>query len=417
MKDIIKGYTKDQKIFKAYILKKFLGEGSYGQVFLVENQMKEPYALKVLHKGDLRETRGANSVMNIRSERLVRIEDYGKTVSGKNCLLMEYLPLSLEKVLREDVLDEERARGYFIEILKGLKVLEEHRILHRDIKPDNLFVQGKIIKIGDFGTVIYEQEKSVMNESVGTVIYRAPESFYRKYGFSVDRWAAAVIFYRMLTGHFIFVRNRFNVKNAIIRENPTLNMSPRKYRPFFKKCFQKKVEHRYKTTQKMLEAIENIPGNEEKVFLRSKPIESSTYFYKIFRLDKRHRPIRYVKNDFEDNRNGTVTDHATDRMWQKSGSEIYMKYTKAQTYIRSLNQKRFAGYRNWRLPTVEELISLLEREKQSNKLYIDPMFDKKQDWCWSADKYFSDGCHVNFNRGYVHYDDPYSLYVRAVRKR
>lgn len=104
-------------------------------------------------------------------------------------------------------------------------------------------------------------------------------------------------------------------------------------------------------------------------------------------------------------------------MWQQSGSSEYMNYANAEKHIRDLNAKRFAGYSNSRLPTLEEAMSLMEPKKHGN-LYIDPLFDQKQTWIWTADKesagvagvvYFYDGfC--------FHYPvDIYGSFVRAVR--
>jgi hypothetical protein len=95
-------------------------------------------------------------------------------------------------------------------------------------------------------------------------------------------------------------------------------------------------------------------------------------------------PKRYVDNDFED-RGEVIVDHATGLMWQKSGSKEPLIYADAQKYVEKLNREHFAGYENWRLPTIPELMSLLEPEKQSNGLYINPFFDAEQHWCWSVD--------------------------------
>ena len=88
-------------------------------------------------------------------------------------------------------------------------------------------------------------------------------------------------------------------------------------------------------------------------------------------------------NDFVDNSDGTITDNKTRLMWQKSGSSRAKKWKQAQTYVKQLN-RGFAGYSDWRLPTIEELASLVEREK-INGVHIDPVFDSKQKTCWSAD--------------------------------
>ncbi len=123
------------------------------------------------------------------------------------------------------------------------------------------------------------------------------------------------------------------------------------------------------------------------------------------------------RNDFTDNINGTVTDSVTGLMWQKSGSDNGMPYDKAQAYIDGLNRRKFAGYSDWRFPTLEELASLLEN-KEINGRHIDPLFDRKQWWCWSADKRASGGGAwlVYFIAGGVRSHNFESGYcVRAVR--
>ncbi len=81
-----------------------------------------------------------------------------------------------------------------------------------------------------------------------------------------------------------------------------------------------------------------------------------------------------------------VHDEATDLTWQQSGSDNYMTYADAQKYVDGLNAKNFAGHTDWRLPTLEEAMSLMERETRNGDLYIDPKFDRTQRWIWTADK-------------------------------
>jgi hypothetical protein len=89
-------------------------------------------------------------------------------------------------------------------------------------------------------------------------------------------------------------------------------------------------------------------------------------------------------NDFVDNGDGTITDKATGLMWQKSGSSKAKSWKRAKLYVDELNGTQFAGHSDWRLPTIEELASLVEREKV-NGVHIDPIFYNKQKSCWSAD--------------------------------
>lgn len=118
-------------------------------------------------------------------------------------------------------------------------------------------------------------------------------------------------------------------------------------------------------------------------------------------------------------RNGArlVIDHATGLTWQQSGPENYMPFEKATDYIRQLNAKNYGGHADWRLPTLEEAMSLME-SKMSGDLYIDAKFDAKQWWIWTAD-IFSAGraWFVGFIGGFCHPSDVGmdSSYVRAVR--
>ena len=93
-------------------------------------------------------------------------------------------------------------------------------------------------------------------------------------------------------------------------------------------------------------------------------------------------------------------------------------YKKAKACIAQLNQEKFAGLDDWRLPTLEEAMNLMERERKNGGLFIDPVFDNKQDWIWTADNYsFSEAWDVNFDVGFCLHGllDLGVAYVRAVR--
>ncbi len=94
-----------------------------------------------------------------------------------------------------------------------------------------------------------------------------------------------------------------------------------------------------------------------------------------------------------------------------------MNYESAQVYVDSLNSVGFASYNNWRLPTLEEGMSLMEPQPQNGGLYIDAVFAKKQRWIWTADKSTaSRAWYVIFVNGNCFDSDIYNiLYVRAVR--
>ncbi len=91
------------------------------------------------------------------------------------------------------------------------------------------------------------------------------------------------------------------------------------------------------------------------------------------------------KNIFVENGDGTITDTITGLMWQKEGSKRSVRFIDGISLLeKNLNKKKFAGYSDWRIPTIEELSSLIER-KGVNKLHIDPIFESRQARCWSSD--------------------------------
>ena len=78
-----------------------------------------------------------------------------------------------------------------------------------------------------------------------------------------------------------------------------------------------------------------------------------------------------------------VIDSASNLMWQDSGLER-MTWNKAQNYIEEINSESLAGFADWRLPTIEELATLLESGAK-NKRYIDPLFNGEPNHTWTAD--------------------------------
>jgi hypothetical protein len=146
-----------------------------------------------------------------------------------------------------------------------------------------------------------------------------------------------------------------------------------------------------------------------------------------------HSTINHDYNLKAVSREVVVVDNATGLMWHQSGSDDYMYWDEAKEWVEDLNSEEdYAGYQDWRLPTVDEAVSLLESSKENGDLYIDPVFSKNQNplWIWTGDKKIKSmeevsededsseaGWYVNFNDGFVHgsiVSFTYS-YVRPVR--
>jgi hypothetical protein len=168
--------------------------------------------------------------------------------------------------------------------------------------------------------------------------------------------------------------------------------------------------------------IQQEPEMETSISLRQSPLRLSGKdvddmlvrynFYDIHR-NSRGRP----SNRLMDNADGTVTDHSTDLMWQQAGSASFLTFKDAEHYIRNLNQSIYAGYSDWRLPTIEELASLITSTKSAQNLHINHIFSNTQRYCWSADKKNArNAWYATFHSGGIFWDGVYNKrYVRAVR--
>jgi len=92
-------------------------------------------------------------------------------------------------------------------------------------------------------------------------------------------------------------------------------------------------------------------------------------------------------NAFVDNADGTITDRATGLMWDKGGSSSTLYIWKAEKYVSRLNKEKFLGYDDWRIPTLEELCSLVERERNERGQHISRFFKGNQSVYWSKDHF------------------------------
>lgn len=143
-----------------------------------------------------------------------------------------------------------------------------------------------------------------------------------------------------------------------------------------------------------------LPCREKSVTLRSRPkalvskdIKAMFARYNFF--DKRMNPEGAFENSFEaKNIRGdqVVIDRATGLMWHWSGSskplEIeYLGKRKVEQWLKELNQKGYAGFKDWRLPTLEEALTLLEPLPNSEKKHLDIIFSQKQYHIWTGDTY------------------------------
>lgn len=99
--------------------------------------------------------------------------------------------------------------------------------------------------------------------------------------------------------------------------------------------------------------------------------------FRFFVMCVRGNPA-YGKNDFQDNRNGTVTDRATGLTWSKADSSKAMNWEQALAWVAEMNVKKHLGHNDWRMPDIKELQSIVDYSRSpdtSNSPAIDPVLE------------------------------------------
>lgn len=207
-------------INKKYTVVSILGKGVYSLVLKVKCE-ERVLALKILRKAELLKESGRQEVQIIKSLQeksggeknyVIEIVDSFEH-EGFLCIALEFMGLNLRDMLdsqrkgKNFSLEEVRLHGW--EILKALSILEKSRILHLDIKPDNILYDAdrKTIRLSDFGTSM-EIEAVEQGKEYVSRYYRSPEVFLGgPLGYGVDVWSVGATLFEMLTGEFLFPGN------------------------------------------------------------------------------------------------------------------------------------------------------------------------------------------------------------------
>ncbi len=119
-------------------------------------------------------------------------------------------------------------------------------------------------------------------------------------------------------------------------------------------------------------------------------IKNNNLYDKVINREGNGIQHKYRVESF--NNQEVVIDEATDLVWQQSGSSLPLSFEKAVVYVESLRRVKFAGYKNWRLPTLPEALALLESEKKNANLAVSPLFDATQKDIWTSTKSEEGNC-------------------------
>ena len=210
-----------------YVVRDKIGEGGMGVVFRAEHpHINRRVAIKVLHPGADRNPEVVHRFFNearaateIRNEHIVEVLDFGTLPEGMPYLVMEWLDgESLGSLLRTTrKLPLGQAALIMSGIARALRAAHGKGVVHRDLKPDNVFLvkrdgEPDLVKVLDFGiakllaTGMPVQYQTQTGAIIGTPAYMSPEQCRgaKEIDHRTDVYALGVIGYQMLTGRLPF---------------------------------------------------------------------------------------------------------------------------------------------------------------------------------------------------------------------
>ncbi|OJW24602.1 MAG: hypothetical protein BGO49_06040 [Planctomycetales bacterium 71-10] len=235
---------------EGYTIKRAVGRGGFGEVYYATSDSGKEVALKLILRNLDVERRGVVQCMNLKHPNLLTIFDLKTNDGGDAFVVMEYVAgPSLAQVLRKHPkgLPADEVRHWLKGLVEGVAYLHDHGVVHRDLKPANLFMEGGLVKIGDYGLakLITASHGSEHSESIGTCHYMAPEIGSGKYNRPIDVYAVGVILYEMLCGRVPFdgeTVNEILMKHLTAR--PDVSPLPEAYRGIVSKALAKDPNQR-----------------------------------------------------------------------------------------------------------------------------------------------------------------------------
>ena len=223
-------YGAGDVIADRYVLDRPVGQGAMGSVWEARDcRLGNSVAIKLLRDhvvGPQREyvsarmTREATTLANLRHPAIVRVLDFGASSFSDPYIVMELLEgESLGALLaRSDEIVPEYAVQLMLPIAHGLAAAHDLGVVHRDLKPDNIFlaIDGRIQpKLIDFGIVKLTRGKSTRKLTgiglIGTPDYMAPEQALERpdVDHRSDVWAFSAVLYEVLSGKLPFHGSTF----------------------------------------------------------------------------------------------------------------------------------------------------------------------------------------------------------------
>jgi serine/threonine protein kinase/Tfp pilus assembly protein PilF len=251
-----------------------IGAGGMGEVYRARDEhLDRDVAIKVLppktfsdDSARKRFRKEALALSKLNHPNIATIHDFD-TQQGIDFLVMEFVPgVTLREKIASRPLPEKEFTRLGLQLVEGLAAAHEQRVIHRDLKPDNLRLtpDGRL-KILDFGLAKLAQSatpeadtESLTGSGAGTLPYMSPEQLQ---GEPVDErsdiWAAGTVLYEMVTGHSAFQGKTATATADAILHKPVAppgrlahELSPR-FEDIILKCLEKEAENRYQSAKEL----------------------------------------------------------------------------------------------------------------------------------------------------------------------
>jgi len=271
-----------------YALLGLLGEGGMGTVYLGRHVViGRKVAVKLLHaqlaadKGVVKRFyREAQAAAAVRHKNIIEVLDVGVAPWGDPYIVMEYLEgESLGAILaRMGPIDTSQALGVMVPALEALAAAHDAGVIHRDLKPDNVFVlrppgEEPTVKLIDFGVskFIGADVKTQLTQTgslLGTPAYMSPEQARGRSDVDLrsDIYSMGVILYQMLTGALPFDGDNYNamlISSLTDPPRPPLEVFggfPSEAEPVVMRALSKRAEDRFDSAGEMIEALAALDG-------------------------------------------------------------------------------------------------------------------------------------------------------------
>lgn len=210
---IMKTVFQDNEIqIGNYILKEKLGEGQFGKIFkAIHTETKKVFAIKIIEVEKIKRNpklfklfKTEISIMHeITHKNIIHLYDFLKSKKHFYLVIDFCNQGDLQKYLIKNpkkYLSEKKAVFFLKQIMNGFLELRKRKILHRDVKLQNIFVNNEQIIIGDFG--LSKKGVKITNSVVGTPLTMAYEILVKNssYNYKADLWSIGVVYYNLLFG-------------------------------------------------------------------------------------------------------------------------------------------------------------------------------------------------------------------------